>query len=431
MLGGREDNFDVVERREIFKSYLLEKGLDFPDSAYVATDMSTACRAEAAKLLDDNPGVEAVFCVNDAVAKGLYDEMASRGLLPGRDIKVFGFDNTRMAGEMSPPLSSIGPSGTTVGKRALELLIEMLDGHEVTSVAIPTVLYGRASFDFEMYDVASLDVTALDEKGINGLFDICFYRYKNKTYRRENIDLRRLFCEFMTRIISALKRRYMGNEEFADISRMVDIFIDNGAMEYTDTERLMKSLGRIQAAINIREKSVSTNMMVNRVFLRIKDQLIFKLAQQKETRARQAAENQERFKRFLVSGFSQVSSDDDMTDISIRLLGRLGIQNMAFFMYDEPVVYHGSETVFPEEIKLKCVIKEGDLYITSEERQNGRADEVFSREELPSRCRGYLVFPVFCGAMIYGMLACGLTQEIYSMGELVAEELGRALYMSK
>ena len=430
MLGGREDNFDVVERREIFRDYLIKKGLEFPDSAYIATDMSINCKKEAGKLLDDNPGVEAVFCVNDAVAVGLYQAMRDRGLEPGRDIKVFGFDNTRMAGEMSPPLSSIGPTGMTVGKQALELLIDSIDGREISSKLVPTRLYSRASLNYEMYDMASLDVTALDEAGINRLFDYCFYRYKNSTYRRENIDLRRLYVEFISRLISALKKKFMSNEDFAEVSRMVDIFIDNGAMEYTDTQRLMLSIERMQAAINIREKSVSTNMMVNRVFLRIKDRVILAMAQQKEQQARANVENQERLKSFLGSGLYRVSSDDDMTEIAIRMLGRLGIKNLALFMYDEPVYYRADPDDFPEQLNLRCIIKDGELYIPTPERQRGSIDMIFSREELPSKCRGYMVYLVFCGANIYGLLACELTDDIFSMGELVATELGRTLYMS-
>ena len=432
MLGGREDNFDVVERREIFKNYLIKKGLEFPDSAYVATDMSINCREEAGELLDKNPGLEAIFCVNDAVAVGLYEAMAERNLEPGRDIKVFGFDNTKMAGEMSPPLSSIGPAGKTVGKQALELLIDRIDGREISTVKVPTRLYSRASLNYELYELASLDVTSLDEAGINRLFNYCFYRYRNATYRRENIDLQRLYYEFISRMISALKKRFMSDEEFAEVIRMVDIFIDNGAMEFTDTQRLMISIERMQAAINIREKSVSTNMMVNRAFLRIKDRVILAMAQQKEQQARQTAENQERLKRFLSSGMYQVSSDDDMAEISIRMLGSLGIKNLALFMYREPVLYKTwmGKNDFPDELDLRCIIKDGELYIPVAERQSGSMEGIFSREELPKKCRGYMVYPVFCGSQIYGLLACGLTEDIFSMGEMVSAELGRTLYMS-
>ena len=108
MLGGRDDNTDAQLRKEIFTRCLRENGIEFTDRNYVSSSMSVESEANAAELLDKNPGTQAIFCVNDAVAKGLYNVMEQRGLVPGRDILVFGFDNTRMAGEMIPSLSSVG-----------------------------------------------------------------------------------------------------------------------------------------------------------------------------------------------------------------------------------------------------------------------------------------------------------------------------------
>ena len=43
---------------------------------------------------------------------------------------VFGFDNTRMAAEMTPPLSSIGASSITLGQKAFELLLDKIEGEK-------------------------------------------------------------------------------------------------------------------------------------------------------------------------------------------------------------------------------------------------------------------------------------------------------------
>ena len=54
-----------------------------------------------------------------AAAKALYIVMQERGLVPGKDIMVFGFDNTRMSSELTPTLSSIGASEATLGQAAV------------------------------------------------------------------------------------------------------------------------------------------------------------------------------------------------------------------------------------------------------------------------------------------------------------------------
>lgn len=119
MLGGRDDNADARERRDIFIKCLKENGIELSRWNYEKTDMYELTVTEAERLLDNNPGVQAIFCVNDAVAKGLYTAMRKRSLVPGEDIMVFGFDNTHMAGEMIPTLSSIGTDNCSLGQRAL------------------------------------------------------------------------------------------------------------------------------------------------------------------------------------------------------------------------------------------------------------------------------------------------------------------------
>lgn len=429
MLGGREDNSDAVERREIFKGCMAHNGVAFRESAYAGTDMSENCVEEAGRLLDENPDAEAVFCVNDAVAKGLYAAMKSRGLVPGRDVMVFGFDNTRMSGEMSPPLASIGPSEQTVGQKALELLLAQLDGESVESELVPTKLYARMSLDYEAYDYPSLDLMNMNEAFIYRMFDDCFYRYKNERYDREKVNLKRLFFEFISRILHALKNRYMSDEEFAELTQMADIFIENGAMEYTDTRKFMNSIQQLQIAVNVAQKSVSVSVKANRLFLRLKDKLIYALAEQKEGGGRKTVEDRDSLQRFLVDGTDYMGDGKDRVDTVVRNLGSMGVQNAALYMFDKPMRFTVTES-FPEEICLRCILKEGEAYIPPADRQRGRVRDMFSREELSAKCGGYLAFPVFCGTNIYGVLACELSGNIYDRGEFIADQLGRAVCMN-
>lgn len=60
------------------------------EKRYVEGDLTGNAHSAYARLLDDNPDLEAVFCVNDETAAGFYEELKARGLMPGRDISVFG-----------------------------------------------------------------------------------------------------------------------------------------------------------------------------------------------------------------------------------------------------------------------------------------------------------------------------------------------------
>ena len=161
--------------------------------------MSIEAKAEAERLMDRNPDTEAIFCVNDQVAVPLYEVLKERGIMPGRDVQVFGFDNTKFSGSMVPPLASVGAANVTLGQQALELLLAKMDGREVESVVLPTRLYGKESLEYEMYEYTTLEMLQIDSAFINRMFDDCFYRYNSESHDADEVNLKRLFFEFISR----------------------------------------------------------------------------------------------------------------------------------------------------------------------------------------------------------------------------------------
>lgn len=429
MLGGRDDNTDAQVRKEIFARCLKDNGISFTEENYVRSGMSVDSIKEAEQLLDANPDVQAIFCVNDAVAQGLYTVMEQRKLVPGRDILVFGFDNTRKAGEMIPSLSSIGLADCTLGQKALELLLAKLAGEEVSSALVPTRLYGRDSFPHVMYDYNTLEMINVDPAFVYRMFDDCFYRYKSETVSRESIDLKRLFYEFVSRMLKAINRRYMSIEEFDRIGLMIDKFFEKGAMQYTDAAKLLNSIDRLQASLNTRQ--ASGNIYVNRLFAHIKDQAILALSEYIAQTSENSIAIRGNLQQFLISSTVYAGSQTDNLENIIRHLNMLGIDNAAFYMYDEPVVYNGVDpALFPENVRLRCVIKSGELYILPHDRQLSPVSKMFTRMELPQKCKGFVALPVFYRDLIYGLFVCELTRDVYNAGEYLAVQLGRTIYLN-
>ena len=432
MLGGREDLTDAVIRRKVFKQSLIDNGLEYKEQFYVATDMSENCVSEAELLLDLNPDVEAVFCVNDSVAKGLYEALKKRGLMPGKDVQVFGFDNTRGASIMEPPLSSVGTEGATAGRKIMELLLSKLDGEEVESVCLPTRLYGRESLKYATYDYSTMELVTADDSFIYRMFNDCFYRYGNVKHTRESVDLKRLFYEIMSRMLNAMRSRYISVEEFNGLLLLVDIFVENGAMEYTDTRKFMKSVDRLQSAINETARSKSVNAMINRVFLRVKDKIIMEISARNEADAIKWEASRKRIEQFCLRTIDYTGILGDDSERIIRNIEGIGLNNAAFYMFDSPVeCSNGQDADFPENIRLRCIVKNGMFYTISRDRQNGLLKDMFSREELTTMDKAFLILPVVCRFYIYGFLACGFEEDIFDKGVMLSMELGRALYLSE
>ncbi len=430
MLGGRVDNLDSRRRRKIYEDCLKEYDVGFSEENYQSTDMSFNCRKEAAALLDRNPGVQVIFCVNDSVAVGLFAVMEQRGLVPGKDIMVFGFDNTKMAGQMIPTLTSIGADDTTLGRKSLEMLLQLMSGETVRSTQISTRLYGRESFDYEMYDYTRQEMMNVDSAFIYRMFDDCFYRYRYEHIDREAVNLKRLFFEFVTRILTALKNRYMGREEFRETCELIDIFFANGAINYTDAKKFIWSVDRFQEAIDMAHTSADgmANRYINMLFARMRDRAIVAQAENTIRERDMLFKSRQNLQDFMIETMNFDQTQTDKADQVISRLNLLGLKNAVLFLFDEPAEYkEGVDNIFPETIRLRCGIKDGELFILPPERQTCRLKEMFRRNEIPPKCRENVVFPVLCRSRIYGFLVSAISGDISSMGEFYAEQIGRLL----
>ena len=434
MLGGRTDSRDSEKRKEIFERLLKENGITFTPDNYEATDMSINTRNEAKALLDRNPGIQAVFCVNDSVAVGLYEVMEEKRLVPGRDIMVFAFDNTTMAGRMIPPLSSIGVADITLGRQSLDLLLAQMAGEKVPSVEIPTRLYGRDSLPYEMYEYTKLELRNVDPAFINRMFNDCFYRYRYEYITRESVNLQRLFAEFIGKILIAVKERYMSVEDFLEARDLIDIFFGNGAMNYTDAEKLLQSIERLQASVNIEQGANpgGPNQFINRLFTHMRDAAILAQAESlinaNERRINFRSEFQDCMVELTDFGNDPVDKETRKSQV-ISSFDKVGLQNAALFLFDEKVVYdENNDDIFPEKINLRCILKEGEIFVIPKERQTGMTDALFRRIELPPKCRESVILPVLFKNYIYGFILTEMTHEITTSGNFLANQIGRLFY---
>jgi DNA-binding LacI/PurR family transcriptional regulator len=80
-----------------------------------------------ALLATPNPPT-AVLCVSDAMAVGAMRAVEDRGLVPGRDVSVVGFDDSPVASVLRPQLSSVHQPLEAVAQKLVEVLLAELSG---------------------------------------------------------------------------------------------------------------------------------------------------------------------------------------------------------------------------------------------------------------------------------------------------------------
>lgn len=70
----------------------------------------------------------AIACFNDLIALGVLMELKRRGIEPGRDVSVTGYDDIEEASVWSPALTTVWNGQQEVGRRAAHTLYGMLEG---------------------------------------------------------------------------------------------------------------------------------------------------------------------------------------------------------------------------------------------------------------------------------------------------------------
>lgn len=428
MLGGRDDNADACKRKEIFIRCLRERLLDYTDYQYERTDMTRYCEFEAGRLLDRNPDVEAIFCVNDQVAVGLYEVMKKRNLVPGKDILVFGYDNSDTATALIPPLASIGADSASLGQSALEQLLKLIEGRKPKSMELPTCLFARESLDYEMNRYTAKEVLNADNDFITRLFNDCFYRYRNEIKGSQSVDLRILYFDFMSRIVMNNKNKPINDKDYEELCRRIDMFFDNNCMRYTDASRFVNCINHLQKAINDSSRLASKNDKRNELFTRMRNKALLNSQAKATAESRFREEASSMLQNYLLETIPYRAIDvDNMDDVYVNL-NMLGLHNAALFMYDRPVIYRDRDDfTFPDTIRLKCVVTGDETRIIPDEDQVCSVETLHTRKELIWADSGLIAFPVVLGVHIFGILTCELTRSIVSKGEYLANQLGRVI----
>jgi DNA-binding LacI/PurR family transcriptional regulator len=137
-------NTAAEQRLEGFMAATIEFDLKVPKSHIVEGDWSRESGYNnAKKLLAKNPNIDAIFCSNDVMALGAITAIQEAGKTVPGDVAVIGFDDSYLAQNSHPGLTSVRQDIGGLGAEAAKMILARLRGEEVHSEILPCELIIR------------------------------------------------------------------------------------------------------------------------------------------------------------------------------------------------------------------------------------------------------------------------------------------------
>lgn len=146
MIAGAAYSNNALARTAGFVGYYREHGVEIAAERIIHGPFDTQAGFDIGTRLLQHPHLPtAIFAVNDFLAVGLIGAMRQRGLLPGRDIAVVGYNDTPLAEHLQIPLTSISTCMHSQGRLAVETLLRRIEGEPVQSHRFVPIMSVRAS----------------------------------------------------------------------------------------------------------------------------------------------------------------------------------------------------------------------------------------------------------------------------------------------
>ncbi|MCR4689554.1 MAG: diguanylate cyclase [Saccharofermentans sp.] len=124
MFAGIRDNDFSIEREEIFKKVMKEKGIEVTEDDILYGEFYSAkAKRELRQKLEAGMKLPKAFiCANDSMAVGVCDYLRTIGVKVPSDVIVTGFDGARCGKYHSPVITTCEPDFSVIGDELLKVL---------------------------------------------------------------------------------------------------------------------------------------------------------------------------------------------------------------------------------------------------------------------------------------------------------------------
>lgn len=422
---------DAVERFDVYKNVLAEHGIEYDEKRVAYGNFSKYVVEEVGELLDRCPDLDAIVFSNDQMAIGGYQAMEQRGIKPGKDILVTGFDDDPAATDLSPHLTTVAMDSTELGYNALIEAVHYINDGKIQQDTLSSSMIIRNSCGCS--STASLDIVGLNSTP-TGLVDhadeitrMIFNRYRLSS---ESITYRNSFAQVIAELASCTEK--IKNGEGYDpyvLFDMLDRIIDVHFFDFTDLETLYSVMENIHTGLAGCLDTQIGQFRLNSIFVRI-----YKMISELNDSICQEKLNDNYFMTWQTNSMTRDmlifdAYDDEAYRSVVDKLTRLHVNASYLYVY-EPEIVNTKRDIwkFPEKMKLKAYHDMGEPQLLPPDKQDIALEKLFTHEYFPTDRRYTMVcMPLFSNEEHYGLLVCEMEHENFNYLQSITVQLCAAL----
>ncbi len=423
-VSGPMTNKDAVDRLEAFRAYIQDRGFPLEEKQIVYGDFTENSDQVVVDLLDANDDLDAILFANDNMAVGGYRVLEERGLVPGKDILVAGYDDDIFTASMTPPLTTVENNPAVLTYKAVLSAPDFIDKGQMSNMELRTHLVQRRSCGCLGLDPEEIGkrlhtegMLAGDRAYVEAVTEYLFDVFDDENTR----ETRALLEDFCIRFSEYL-RTGQGRER-TDLA--FKKLVDSEILRYVDTERLFNVLQTMQSeGIRILQqagKDIILDDMVSEYYrqLSLKGLNMINSELSKKTRVSRLVNSQ--------MGNIFISSHEGQPPYDLLLNGLSAAGFSQSFLY----FFQGNQRHMEDDLwkcpksllLIACSDKDG-VRTPSEEMQLIRTEKMFINEFVRTKDRmTMMVFPLFVGESLYGFFVNQLDISDISNVSIVAFQL--------
>jgi LacI family transcriptional regulator len=359
MFAGPEISGDAEERLAEYRRCMEINHLRVEERMIGRGDHSPYCVEAARKLIEDNPGAEAIVCSDDYQAQAVYRVLRDMDIEIGKDIFVTGFDDIGDSAYMSPPLASVRASVIKLGYETCTLAGRMGEGEQSDGKVMECTFIKRASAGFDPNrTIAAFEdrrnISATSEFDIPSLTSaIVDFVFTGDVHDYQAECQKKLIEDFFFRLMNT----YLGDVVRRGSARQLEYSLtifDRGGTEYIDSDRLFRILDNIYRIFCERHKSDAARMELVGIISSIKRRVADNLEKRSGDIRKIVSSQHESVTRFSNKLLSIDPTSEHRYRELMEAMPLIGVMNASIFMYEEPIEQTDEMFRLPEKVYLKA-----------------------------------------------------------------------------